>query len=233
VGQGEGRMGVPLDHLVAMVNLCVESLTFHGQPRMPRAVHEIMGIFHKTGMQKMLEMSPVNVICGGNRRYCQDENRAIAIMSVLGTLDWYQRYRCQRRRQATFKILQQFDRDFVAKFVHGKYPLEFLEEVKEKFGGLLFSAVENSQLDSRHYSYSFPWRRITNARLQATMLPFSVDIRRIRDMPIPTFVEGMLSHPAVSGWTINADGSVTIRETGILALRPWPRVKTSETLLRS
>ena len=58
----------------------------------PLATHELLGIFSIMAIHKLLEMPPIDLLTFGNQRHCQDTNRAVVIMSALGTTDWYQKY---------------------------------------------------------------------------------------------------------------------------------------------
>ena len=208
--ENSSTTAVPLDHIIALINSTVPAMLQSND--VPLATHELLGIFTTTSMHKLLEMSPIDLLTFGNQRHCQDTNRAAAIMSALGTTNWYQEY---RQRTGHEKV-----NDLVSTLVQDKYPLEFLNEVRDKFGGLLFAVCDISNLMSNHYRFGWWWKKLVKVKLAATMMPFTRDIRRNRAMPIPNLALGIYNDPAVEDWVINNDGSVDMDQAGVMAACP-------------
>lgn len=56
---------------------------------------------------------------------------------------------------------------------------------------------------------------MVHAELEATMMPFTLDIRRRRFSPLVEYTVD--SDPTIGGWVINVDGSVDITEVSVVA----------------
>ncbi|KAI0165224.1 hypothetical protein GGR52DRAFT_575316 [Hypoxylon sp. FL1284] len=216
--EGPTGMAVPIDHIISLLDLALHDNLFPSD--LPRGVHELLGILHKTAMMKLLDMSLVDLLVFGNQRHCADTNRAVAIMSALGTTAWYGAWLAYRAEHPELSEEQLIE----TTLVQGRFPLDFVREVHARFGGLLFAAVDTTGLAANHYRFSrWPWRRRTRIRdtaLRATMMPFGRDIRRARAVPAPDLVDGVDSHPAVAGWAVALDGSVRVPAAGVMAA--WP-----------
>lgn len=201
---------ITLDCLVALFNAVLLDLQKYGN--YPLAVVELIGILDITGMHKLLGLGPIDVLLLGNQRYCEDANRAVAIMSVLGSTDWYD------SRLAQTEDVKGNHMDSL-QFVYRRYPVEFLNEVRAHFGGPFFYVSES--IAPRKNRYSFSWwswkRRITGTKQKATMLPLTEDIQFGHMRIVPTDTITNHDHPTVKTWSINVDGSVSILEAGVVA----------------
>ena len=177
---------------------------YHSQELMknaPLGPRVFFGVLHLTGMSSLLHMSQQEVLILGDKRECTGR-RAEAIMSVLGTTDWYinQLHRTGISPQEDGLVL-------------GKYPLSFVEEVKDKVGALFFCAsspesilkeMENKELGSRPEAWG-------------TLLPFRPGLEgRPKNSPLQ---DGLFTdeHPTVKCWKVESDGSVTISTAAIIA----------------
>ena len=161
----------------------------------------LFGVLELTGMGSLLHMSQQEVLILGDQRECTGR-RAEAIMSVLGTTDWYVN---QLNQTAIFP-----EED---KLVLGKYHLSFVKEVKDEVGALFFCAnskesilkeLENKDLGSRPEAWG-------------TLLPFRPGLKgRPKDSPLS---DGLFTdeHPTVKCWKVESDGSVTITTAAIIA----------------
>lgn len=205
----------PLDHLVALVNATLSNI--EESSTLPLSVHELLGVFMKTAMHKLLEMSPIDIINFGNQRYCQDENRAVAIMSALGTTDWYEPF----RKLAAGSSSEQL----VSSFVHRRYPVQFLNEAKDKFGAVFFSVIDLTRLEADFFKFRCWSKKISWTGLEATILPVTLDIRRQRYAPMSHVA--IESYPAVNGWHINVDGSVLMPRIGVIVSYPGREANAS------
>ncbi|KAI0854858.1 hypothetical protein F4860DRAFT_520410 [Xylaria cubensis] len=200
---------VTLDSIIALMNAVCPSI-----PRffdLPLAVFEVVAIFTKTALHKLNDMSPIDVLAFGNQRYCEDANRALAIMSALGTTSWYTAFR-QRAASASPEQL-------VSTFVHGRYPVEFIKEVIERFGGPFFVAADFTNLADDFYGYGLITKRLTWTALEATLMPFTQDIRRQRFVPHQGHAY-MTTPDEVMSWQICTDGSVDISDACVIASYP-------------
>ncbi|KAI0192385.1 hypothetical protein EV127DRAFT_362959 [Xylaria flabelliformis] len=200
---------VTLDSIIALMNAVCSSI-----PRffdLPLAVFEVVAIFTKTALHKLNDMSPIDVLAFGNQRYCEDANRALAIMSALGTTSWYIAFR-QRATSASPEQL-------VSTFVHGRYPVEFIKEVIERFGGPFFVSADFTNLADDFYGYGLITKRLTWTALEATLMPFTQDIRRQRFVPHQGHAY-MTTPDEVMSWQICTDGSVDISDACVIVSHP-------------
>lgn len=98
-------------------------------PGVPQGAKDLIGVLMQNGMDSLLVMSQQEVLVLGDQRECTARH-AEAIMSVLGTTDWY---------------VDQPNQDAISpqdgKLVLGKYHLSFVKEVKEKVGAVFLSAT--------------------------------------------------------------------------------------------
>jgi len=198
VGEAEFHVPISLDHLVALFEM----------PSLPRlkdvsaSVHEIKLIFNLSGLRTLNKLYPTQVLMLGEMRYCSNTDRAVAIMSALGTTEWYNQS-LSGSTQSTPDTL-----------VNGKYQLVFLRECHSRFGAFFFASVHISKLDAVFYESAM----IDGTELnyfKGSMIPFSSgmqDTRYMFDM-----LMGVEDHPAVAGWVIQPDGSVQISRAGIIA----------------
>ena len=177
---------IPFDHIVS---LCVSIRPALGSDRMlwPRSVRELYFLLDKTGMTDLPHMSPTLALILGNQRECT-ERRAEAIMSVIGATSWF-------KNTETSPDLN---------LVLGRYPLVFVEEVKEKLGAVFFASSDQF---------------FDEVNEIGTLLPFSN--KSIGGRRIATGVLDNKDHPSTSTWKIRKDGSVLLPSAGIVA--SWPR----------
>ncbi|MCJ1387456.1 hypothetical protein MMC18_000299 [Xylographa bjoerkii] len=110
-------------------------------------------------------------------------------MSVVGARDWF----IKMGNSATLKEVLLLE----------KYPLAFVQEVREKLGGQFFAAADTLYEEVNELG---------------TLLPFSgksAAHRRVAANPVRSE-----DHPAVASWNINPDGSVLLPRVGIVAAYP-------------
>ena len=152
----------------------------------PIGVTEIALLLEKTGMRELPRMLPQTVMILGNQRYCESR-RAEAIMSVLDARAWFSEGKTSEG-----------DAD-----VLGKYPLAFVQELRNKLGGKFFATADTF---------------FTEVNEMGTLLPFSdksTAHRRVMTNPF-----GTEDHPAVETWKICSNGQVLLPEVGIVAAYP-------------
>lgn len=153
---------------------------------------------------------PSGLLRCGDKRFCSGR-RAEAIMSALGATKWYPEY----KRQATIASGQVVSEP---NLVLDKYPVEFLSEVIQRYGSDFFaSTIFHMHLSPREIQKMFT---VTVAPI-GSMLPFSAakyDDEGFQKRSQYIEVGGRVEdHPTVKGWTIQSDGTVRIREAGIMA----------------
>jgi hypothetical protein len=118
-------------------------------------------------------------------------------MSALGVTDWYPKAKTRRKNFLVFDL----------------YPLVFVREAAAKIGAVLFSAMSGE-------AHKIP-ATIKPLRSSAvgSMMPFPNRKGRYSHIEgFPDFARIFSKdHPAVRTWTINADTSVIVKQTGIIA----------------
>jgi hypothetical protein len=121
---GTASAPMPLDNILALV----EDFTKHGWDapiEQPRVVVELLALTDSTCILDILDSSPLAILVLADRRECNHQ-RAEAIMSVVGATDWYLR---------TPKELHEEN------LVLGKFPIQFLREVREREGARFFAST--------------------------------------------------------------------------------------------
>ena len=161
-------------------------------PDGPRQLQDLCLI---TRMENLLEPpSPIGLLMVANVRQCTG-SRAPAIMSALGITDW-------------FKPGTKTDTDLVL----DTYPLEFVKEVVSKLGASFYESVTRRRELPKRYD-------IFSRSQKGSMMPFSStngwysSINAIQNHPRYTPED----HPAVKNWAIKQDGSVIIKQAGVVA----------------
>ena len=158
-------------------------------PNGPRQLQELCMI---TRMENLLSFpSPIGLLMVANVRQCSD-SRAPAIMSALGVTDWY-------------KSETKSGRELV---LHC-YPLAFVKEAAAKLGASFY--IMEPKKPEQH--------ELFNRSQKGSMMPFSATngwFSRVLGMP-NLYSDTSEDHPAVKTWKIRRDGSVDIRQVGIVA----------------
>lgn len=163
-------------------------------PNGPRQLEDLCLI---TRIENLVESpSPIALLLVANVRQCTG-SRAPAIMSALGVTEWY-----------TSKSKKETDDDLVL----NTYPLAFVKEAVSKLGASFYE------------SRTRPPRTLEDDNLfdssrRGSMMPFSATTgwySRVNAMPIHQRNNAQ-DHPAVKTWTIKQNGSVDIKQAGIVA----------------
>jgi hypothetical protein len=165
----------------------------------PFGVRTLQMLVIDMGLIYLLHWSPHFILWLGNGRKCS-QRRAEAIMSALGTTDWFKTSPTEEREQD---------------LVLNVYPLAFLNEVRQKIGSGVFfdSAVES---DAALLEFCRTPSGYTG-KLDAigSLLPMGLGANAT--MNDPNTLSDSVEHPAVKSWIIEKSGSVKIREAGILS----------------
>ena len=163
-------------------------------PNGPRQLQDLCLI---TRMNNLLETpSPVGLLMAANVRQCTG-SRAPAIMSALGVTDWYKS-----------KPTKKAGNDLVLE----NFPLAFVREAASKLGASFYESVTRPQEIPEYHG-------MFNNSQRGSMMPFSATngwYSRINGMPIQHRSDPQ-DHPAVKMWTIKQNGSVEIKQAGIVA----------------
>lgn len=115
------RPGLELEQAVSLEDLIALTLTQPLPANTPRSIDEIWSLLSLSGAASLREVAPVSIPTMGNMRQCK-HSRAEAVMSVLGTTEWH------RKRVARAETSLMF----------GRFPMDFLQEVRYKFGARFF-----------------------------------------------------------------------------------------------
>ena len=162
----------------------------------------LYGMLCGTGMDHLLFISPMDILVLADRRQCKkDKNRAEAIMSAIGAVEWY-------RDTATSKVL-----------VHNRYPISFLTEVRAKVGDGEFFRSRFLNYAALKIAKNFD-KTGELPSAAGTVLPFGVDSTfdvAYSQLGIDLDPVQQESHPSLQTWRIQLDASVTLTKVGILA----------------
>ena len=160
----------------------------------PRQLHDLCLV---TRMTNLLETpSPISLLMVANTRQCTG-SRAPAIMAALGVTEWYKSN--PKKKAGNDLVLENF-------------PLAFVKEAASKLGASFYESVTRQQERPEHHG------RFNDSH-RGSMMPFSATngwYSRINDMPIQ-YRSNPQDHPAVKLWTIKQNGSVEIKQAGIVA----------------
>ena len=164
----------------------------HDYTKWPNGPRQLQDLCILTRMENLLSVpSPIGLLMVANVRQCSD-SRAPAIMSALGITDWYK----SERRIDTALVLN-------------CYPLAFVKEAATKLGASFYIAEPKRPKQHEQFNRSH----------KGSMMPFSATngwFSRVAGMPSP-YSYTAEDHPAVKTWKIRQDGSVHIRQVGIVA----------------
>ena len=165
--------------------------------RWPKGAKQLSSLCWVTKMGHLLESSePAELLAVANIRQ-STSSRAPAIMSALGITDWYKPNDGSHSK---------------ADLVLNCYPLPFVREAATKLGARFYAAGEEVQ------SFS-DTKDALNSGTKGSMMPFTEESGWSRHMLAVPVSYWHLSedHPAVQTWFIRQDGSVSIKQAGILA----------------
>jgi Heterokaryon incompatibility protein (HET) len=218
------RTPVPLDALVALVqgytNIEIaeipnpsdhsnraalerqfESLDF------PAGYIELSGLLWSTGMDQLLDSSPLSTLILGNQRYCKSR-RAHALMSVIGATEWF---------DSDESKADQFDDTPETGLVLGRYPLPFLTEVKRKLGALFFTSY-STDIEKFDVIRQLDASLASDIKGVGSILPFGTNSQVIKFRSRWQNLD-ICDHPSIECWEILQDGSIALMEAGITVPR--------------
>ncbi|OCK98815.1 uncharacterized protein K441DRAFT_703334 [Cenococcum geophilum 1.58] len=183
---------------------------------LPNSVSSFIKLMSASGMIDLPGISPIQIILLGNQRYCRSR-RAEAIMAVLGVTEWF---------NAENDVATQSKEP-----VLGRYPLSFINEVREKLGDdVFFGAITVrdfwAELDDGDIIAE---RLATSSETCGTLLPFGGAASWTASIslePTPVYFRESKPHDALSTWLVQPNGSVRISSASILvssleSASPW------------
>lgn len=185
-----------------------------------RAYAQLMAWLQSTGLERLPHVRRIEILTIGDRRECRSR-RAEATMSALGVTGWYHR------------VPHNFHE---ADLVMGKYPLPFVQELKDKDPGEFFGSfvASNSMMLAKKDNPQHFRLPESNVLLQehGSMLPFSGKGTKYgMAYHILERRDGYKSHSSLHAWTINTDGSVHIRNACVV--ESSRKLRTKSTLILS
>ena len=190
---------VSLADIMAMLHVSVRA---EGDIQFPFGVLSLTHLMIQNGLLYLLKLSPPNILWLGKSRHCQ-HRRAEAIMSALGTTDWFQTSPTAER-----------EKDLVLQM----YPLSFLNEVRQKLGhGVFFYSGVEVGIDTDRKLleiYSDPLKYTSPLDAVGSLLPIGFSAGFGDEHP--ACVEPRVEHQAVRKWVIEKSGCVRIQEVGVL-----------------
>ena len=164
----------------------------HDSAKWPNGPRQLQELCILTRMENLLSSpSPIGLLMVANVRQCSD-SRAPAIMAALGVTNWYK----SETKNDT-------------KLVLNCYPLAFVKEAATKLGASFYMTEPKKPKQHELFVRSH----------KGSMMPFSATngwFSRVLGMPEP-YSNTLEDHPAVKTWKIRQDGSVNIRQVGIIA----------------
>ena len=186
-----------------------DSLAGSAHDDLLNAINALVRMFEATGIRLLLYTTAMDILVLADRRECT-KRRAEAIMSAVGALEWYQ------SDQPTSETVLE------------RYPVRFIENVRKKFGhGDFFKSrmLTTKVLDiSKSFKSDSPI-----AKPIGTLLPFGTkntfETSWTRERLSAVNFVHYESHPSLSSWRIETDGSVLIPEAGILYSSYGPGVE--------
>ncbi|MCJ1387454.1 hypothetical protein MMC18_000297 [Xylographa bjoerkii] len=212
---------IPLDHVVALSNFIFkgtfltalnrkntdtsedEALEELALDSLIPGCQDLMDLLQSTCLYDINWVSPGTVFTLGQLRHCS-ENRAEAIMSVVGATDWF-----------TSRLDEQRHPPPEDSLVLGYYPGAFLNEARRKIGPTFFTAVPS---DLRYLTGAIDlsggtWAILDNGRAVGSALPFTSSSTHLQ--PPQKYAPAAWNHPSLADWNIQNDGSIRVRRAGI------------------
>ena len=159
---------------------------------MPSGIVDLLWLTDSTSMTYIDDLSRTEILILGNKRHCTSR-RAEAIMSALGITEWYDLYRD-------------------APLVLNQYPLEFLNELRQRVGSPSFFGVSVYGTDLGDVLYNF-CEKGSDQQVIGTLLPTAPGAQALNFERF-ALLEG---HKTVESWEIQRSGAVRITEAVIMA----------------
>lgn len=171
----------------------------------PKSVLEFQDLCMTTRLDALIHnMYPANVLLQSSLRQ-STKSRAQAIMSALAVTDWF---KASNGATANENLILK------------TFPLEFVQEAAKKLGAAFFYTHGSGPRTVKTGGESFAIHQEADV---GSMMPFS-EPQYFRGLQTRLKMGGMqdamlkpIDHESVSGWTILADGSVSMSSAAVLA----------------
>ncbi|KAK8051730.1 hypothetical protein PG993_003115 [Apiospora rasikravindrae] len=167
-----------------------------------------------------IHRSPAVICTNANARYCESRNRAPAIMSALGVTEWRERRTLQSPTSSSnpptkSRPLERLKSKLrlnkpMESLVLEMYPLQFLREAHQRYGGTFFETASIISLNDDVKEC------LRKRKSIGTMLPFTDKqgwYSGVLGNAEHTIVQAV-DHSSVVDWRICEDGSVSMRSIG-------------------
>ncbi|KAL3447812.1 hypothetical protein BJX65DRAFT_307864 [Aspergillus insuetus] len=173
----------------------------------PQGPLELFRLLDRFQLSSLLEINQVTLLGMTSRRYCS-HSRARAIMAAIGATGWWTDHvqRAGKEPPETDLVLDTFQSAFI-------------NEVREKVGAAFFGSVnvnQSSEMIDVALSSDGGLRSRFGRPVVGSMLPFSSRPDQQKESYV--WSQDFHDHPSVRSWRICLDGSVEIREVGLVAV---------------
>lgn len=186
---------ITIDSILALVDHYQRTAPLDAEGKIPAVAMELCALTDHTCLTELLQYSPLSVLVLGNQRECL-ERRAEAIMSAIGAINWYTGHE-----------------DSENALLLGKYPVEFLREVRQLLGAEFFAS---------NYRVCCFWDVFKpgasgelDLAVAGTLLPFD-SLRGLSKFVLDGDSHDRFDHPATNSWQIEDDGRVIVPQAGIV-----------------
>ncbi|KAF2727373.1 hypothetical protein EJ04DRAFT_557431 [Polyplosphaeria fusca] len=207
-----GMVPVPLSGVVAVIQTQNEAIKERAMKsplnKTPVAIFELRLWRLKSELHKLLDLDRAAIITLGDRRHCT-ERRAEAIMSALGTVEWYNKALSDHGPENLHKTLE-------TDLVLGKYPLAFLNELARKVPADFFGAFRRANTKSTPGGLS-PFSTLPQ---EGTMMPFCrtaaffADGRLRKQNYIDQFI---MTHESLYTWRVEQSGAARLPQVCMIS----------------
>lgn len=191
------RRPIALDEILTLTSGQVLSRKNEEDRRAPRGVTQLYETLKDANLSLPWRLSRMSILITGNRRYCSGR-RAEAIMSAIGSTLWYREKNERPQRKEDEASPGQ------------PYPMSFLLETRQAVGAAFFCTSEWFEEDETPAN-----------QISATLLPFTRLHSHCVSMIPDNTQQPIEDHSSVANWVIEENGSVRIKQVGIIA--SWPQ----------
>lgn len=166
--------------------------------------YNLSTLFADTFMSEIFWACPSAIFTFGQLRQCT-KSRAEVIMSVVGATDWYTEYVSEHKVHPP-------ETDLVLSLS----PLAFLAEAAAKIGPTFYTAISTDLHDLSGVVdlSNGNWRPQILVQPIGSMIPITANGTYL--LPPQENAFGSYDHPSVKTWIMNRDGSLQMKQAGIL-----------------
>lgn len=225
---------IPLNGFLSLLT-CEPKVINRGDERLKTIMHELKSWSEVTGLEDLLNLSMIDILRLGDRRYCQ-ERRAEAIMSAIGVIDWF----IEDENPDTNLIL-------------GRYPQKFISAVRSRIPADFFATFAKMPQSDPHDNhqilatsgngmngsqlirfYQFSISDSVETKLRGSMLPFSEMGHLYFRLPpnIDNQSGSMINiHNSIKTWVIGTSGEIAMNQACVLSSSVFADIIKSPTKL--